>query len=46
MDKWFLHTGRLEALSFLTLLLIAMPLKYYGGIPTGVRIVGPLHGVL
>jgi len=46
MDKVFIQAGRLEAVSFLMLLLIAMPLKYYGGIPTGVRIIGPLHGLL
>src|ERR1700688_3333279 len=46
MEKWFLRAGRLEGLSFLALLLIAMPLKYYGGLPTGVRILGPVHGLL
>lgn len=35
-----------EGLSFLVLLLIAMPLKYGLGLPQGVRVVGMAHGVL
>lgn len=35
-----------EGISFLVLLLIAMPLKYWGGYPKAVTIVGGLHGVL
>lgn len=35
-----------EGVSFLVLLLIAMPLKYMANIPIGVTIVGGLHGVL
>lgn len=46
MDKCFLYVGRLEGLSFLTLLMIAMPLKYYLELPSMVRIVGSLHGAL
>lgn len=38
--------GWIEALSFLALLFVAMPLKYMGGEPLGVRILGPIHGVL
>lgn len=38
--------GRLEAISFLVLLGIAMPLKYAAGMPMAVRIVGLAHGVL
>jgi integral membrane protein len=38
--------GLLEGLSFLILLLIAMPLKYAAGIPIAVKIVGWAHGVL
>jgi integral membrane protein len=41
--KWL---GRLEALSFLILLLIAMPLKYLAGNPDPVRVVGMAHGIL
>jgi integral membrane protein len=36
--------GRLEGLSLLVLLFIAMPLKYAMGYPLAVRIVGALHG--
>lgn len=38
--------GFLEAVSFLVLLGIAMPLKYAAGSPGMVAIVGRLHGVL
>jgi integral membrane protein len=38
--------GWIEALSFLALLFIAMPLKYMADLPIAVRIVGPIHGVL
>ncbi len=35
-----------EGVSYLVLLGIAMPLKYAAGIPSAVKIVGMLHGVL
>lgn len=35
-----------EGISFLVLLLIAMPMKYYLGMPLAVKIVGWIHGVL
>lgn len=35
-----------EGVSFLVLLLIAMPLKYFADMPLAVTIVGGLHGVL
>lgn len=35
-----------EGISFLVLLLVAMPLKYGLGIAIAVRIVGMLHGIL
>lgn len=35
-----------EGISFLVLLLIAMPLKYYFGWPLAVKVVGWAHGVL
>ena len=38
--------GIAEGISFLVLLLIAMPLKYYFGMPMPVKIVGWLHGIL
>lgn len=38
--------GWWEGVSFLVLLLIAMPLKYFAGQPEAVRIVGMAHGIL
>lgn len=35
-----------EGISFLILLFIAMPLKYFAGYPQAVMIVGWLHGLL
>lgn len=35
-----------EGISYLILLLIAMPLKYFASLPIAVTIVGALHGVL
>ncbi|GAA2422538.1 hypothetical protein GCM10010191_37920 [Actinomadura vinacea] len=35
-----------EAVSFLVLLLIAMPFKYMADTPQLVQLVGPIHGVL
>jgi integral membrane protein len=37
---------RWEGVSFLVLLFVAMPLKYFAGMPMAVRIVGMLHGIL
>ncbi|MHA3771134.1 DUF3817 domain-containing protein [Verrucomicrobiota bacterium sgz303538] len=43
----FLRTvGHVEAISFLVLLGIAMPLKYLAGMPMAVKVVGWAHGVL
>lgn len=38
--------GLLEGLSFLLLLFVAMPLKYWAGMPIFVRVMGMAHGVL
>ncbi|MBA4144412.1 MAG: hypothetical protein C0523_01515 [Cytophaga sp.] len=38
--------GIAEGISFLVLLLIAMPLKYFLGVPMAVIVVGWMHGVL
>src|SRR5689334_21443743 len=38
--------GFWEGISFLVLLLVAMPLKYFAGWPLAVRVVGMAHGVL
>jgi integral membrane protein len=42
----FWWIARLEGVSFLLLLLVAMPLKYLAGEPGPVRIVGAVHGLL
>jgi integral membrane protein len=42
----FRMVGFVEGLSFLVLLLIAMPLKYLAGFPQAVSVVGMIHGVL
>lgn len=39
-------TALIEAVSFLVLLGIAMPLKYLAGMPMAVKLVGWVHGVL
>ena len=39
-------TGILEGISYLVLLLIAMPLKYFFDFPLAVTLVGAMHGVL
>lgn len=44
--KVFKWVSILEALSFLLLLLIAMPLKYIFNLPQMVQIVGMAHGIL
>jgi len=38
--------GFLEGLSFLLLLLFAMPMKYMAGQPEFVRVIGMAHGIL
>ncbi|WP_151894493.1 DUF3817 domain-containing protein [Patiriisocius marinistellae] len=44
--KTFKIISTLEAISFLLLLLVAMPLKYIWEMPQMVKIVGMAHGVL
>ena len=44
--KSFLWTGRLEGISFLLLMFLAVPMKHLGGNPLLVRIIGPIHGAL
>jgi integral membrane protein len=40
------RVGKVEGVSFLVLLGIAMPLKYLAGLPLAVKVVGWAHGVL
>jgi integral membrane protein len=43
---WFRKIALAEGISFLVLLLIAMPLKYMADFPLAVTVIGGLHGVL
>lgn len=43
---WFRKVAFAEGVSFLVLLAIAMPLKYFAGMPMAVTVVGGLHGLL
>ena len=38
--------GKIEAISYLLLLVVAMPLKYLAGLPLAVVLVGWAHGLL
>lgn len=44
--SWFRKIAFAEGVSFLVLLLIAMPLKYMADYPLAVTVVGGLHGIL
>lgn len=44
--SWFRKIALAEGISFLVLLLIAMPLKYLANFPIAVSIAGGIHGVL
>lgn len=44
--KQFRWVAFSEGLSFIVLLFVAMPLKYWAGLPLAVRIVGSVHGLL
>ena len=50
IDKSFLGKlrtmGLIEGISTLVLFFVAMPLKYFAGMPLAVTIVGSLHGLL
>ncbi len=44
--KKFRLINKIEGISFIILLFVAMPLKYMFGYPLAVKIVGMLHGLL
>jgi integral membrane protein len=50
LDRRFLERlralGTIEGISTLVLFGIAMPLKYFGGMPMAVTLVGSVHGAL
>jgi len=45
-ERRFRWVAYAEGASFLLLLLVAMPLKYWAGLPMAVRVVGSAHGLL
>lgn len=44
--NWFRKIAMAEGMSFLLLLFVAMPLKYFAGFPVMVTIFGSVHGLL
>lgn len=44
--SWFRKIAFTEGVSFLVLLFIAMPFKYFAGMPLAVTVVGAIHGGL
>ena len=42
----FKRINKIEGISFIILLFVAMPAKYYFGYPIATKIVGMLHGLL
>ena len=44
--SWFRKVAFAEGISFLVLLLVAMPMKYFMAMPIMVTIVGSAHGLL
>jgi integral membrane protein len=44
--NWLRTIGYCEGVSFLVLLGVAMPLKYFADMPLPTRIIGSIHGVL
>lgn len=43
---FFRTLGQWEGMSLIVLLFLAMPLKYFFGLPIAVKIVGSIHGLL
>lgn len=46
LTQWFLKIGKIEGYSYLVLVFVAMPLKYFWNNPEWVRPIGSLHGIL
>ena len=44
--KKFKFINKVEGISFIILLFVAMPMKYYFGYPIATKIVGMAHGLL
>jgi len=46
MKNYFIQIGRLEGISFLVILFITMPLKYFFENPMPNKVIGMIHGLL
>lgn len=46
IPTFFLQIGKIEGYSYLLLLFVAMPMKYFFDKPEWVRVLGMLHGIL
>ena len=44
--SWFRKIAMAEGVSFIVLLFIAMPLKYFASLPVAVTVTGGIHGLL
>ncbi|MCB0776172.1 MAG: DUF3817 domain-containing protein [Chitinophagaceae bacterium] len=44
--SWFRKIAIAEGISFIVLLFIAMPLKYFAALPIAVTVAGGIHGLL
>src|SRR5687767_11945691 len=44
--SWFRKIAFIEGISYLVLLFIAMPLKYFADLPMAVTVIGGIHGAL
>ncbi len=44
--RWFRSVAYVEGISYILLVFVAMPLKYWADLPLAVRVVGGLHGAL
>ncbi|WP_439103824.1 DUF3817 domain-containing protein [Celeribacter marinus] len=42
--KWLQRAAMLEGLTLIILVCVAVPLKYWAGLPGLVSIIGPIHG--
>ena len=46
MENQLVRVGHWEGVSYLLLLALAMPLKYFFNLPMAVSVLGSLHGIL
>lgn len=46
ITRLFLKVGKIEGYSYLVLVFVAMPLKYFYNSPEWVRPIGTVHGIL